>query len=353
MSKKAILFIILSSLIIGGIGGWIFERFLIPKINAIPFLVKYNLAPQSAPLVINRKEEIRVNEGSDSIAAIQKVQPWMVGILSGADFAHAQITGGGVVLTSDGLIAVAKNSLTNLKDNSLTLVFNDGTVNQATLVAQDPASDLALVKVNKNNLATASLGRPSELQLGQRIIVLNPTLTEFEPQDNVSFLSSTVKNLVDKVYAAEQVNIPFKVDGLKDVMDGSMVISLDDNVQGFYSNSEVVTADTIRSAMNSYFANGKIVRNQFGFSYSAVSVSMANAFGLSQGIQVRKVVAGSSAAKAGLQDGDVITAIEGAKLNTDNSFQSVIQKYKNGDVVKLSVARNQQPVNLNLTIVAK
>ena len=353
MNKKQITFVILSSLIIGGIGGWLFDRFLIPRINTIPFLVKYNLAPQAAPLVINRKEEIRVNEGSDSIAAIQQVQPWMVGILTGNDVAHAQVVGSGVTLTSDGLIAVSKASLQFAQNGELTFSFNDGTIFKGNVVAQDPASNLAFVKVAKNNLTTASLGHPKDLQLGQRIIVITPSLNEYQPAGNVSFLSETVKNTSDKTFSSDLANQPFKVDGLKDVFEGAVVLSLDDNVQGIYASSEVVTADTIRSAMNSYFANGKIIRNQFGFNYAVISSLLSNAFGTAQGVQVRNITIGSPAAKAGLQQNDVITALDGNRITADNSFQDLAQKYKSGDSVKLSITRNQQPLTLTLVVASK
>ena len=52
ISGKLIAIIIVSSLVVGGVGGWLFNRVLIPKINAIPFLMKYNLSPGGASLVI-------------------------------------------------------------------------------------------------------------------------------------------------------------------------------------------------------------------------------------------------------------------------------------------------------------
>jgi serine protease Do len=358
MTKKAITFVILCSLIIGGFGGWIFDRYLIPKINTLPFLVKYNLAPQTAPLIINRREEIRVNEGSDSIAAIQKVKPWLVGIISGADLAHAQISGSGIVLTSDGLVAVSKNSLP--KNSPISLSFQDGTVLPATVSSLDPSSDLAFLKVAKNNLPTASLGYSKDLQLGQRIIVLSPTQNEFQAVDKVSYLGSEVKNLVNRTYFSDAINQTFKVDELSNVSDGSMILSLDGNVQGIYSSNNVITADTIRSALNGFFSSGKITRNQIGFYFSPISKTLAGAFGGSQGALIRKtdpkipaVVLNSPAAKAGLLEGDLITSVNGTNVDIDNSIDDLLQKAKPGDTLQVNIIRNKLPQTLSLVVGAQ
>ncbi|GAC1412403.1 MAG: trypsin-like peptidase domain-containing protein [Candidatus Doudnabacteria bacterium] len=359
MTKKAIVFVVLCSFFIGGLGGWLLNRYVLPKINSIPLLVKYNLAPQTSPLIINRTEEIRVNEGSDSIAAIQKVKPWLVGVVGGSDLNHPVVTFGGIVLTSDGLIALSKNALASNRNSAINISFSDGVVSPAVIKASDPASDLVFVKVDRNNLATASLGYPKDMQLGQRIIVLSPTINEFQPTDRVSFLSAEVKNPGDKVYSADMINQTFKVDDLTAVPDGSMVLSLDANVQGIYSNSSIITADTIRSALNSYFANGKISRIQLGFSYGIFPKAAALINQTQQGVLVRKlegkaaVVAGSSAAKAGLQEGDLITSVNNVKLDLDNTLEEQLGKLKNGDVAIFGIKRNKQDQTLSLSAVFK
>lgn len=349
MNRKSVTFMVLSSLIIGGLGGWIFTRYIIPKISTIPFLVRYNLAPQGSPLVINRREEIRVNEGSDSIAAIQKAQPWLVSVLSGADFSRAQVQGSGVILTSDGIIAIPRSLFSN-KSQTFKLGMYDGRILNAAPLSEDPASDLVLIKADGNNLPTANLGYAKDLQLGQRMIVLYPTLNEFHFTNQISFLSTDLRSFSDKVYNSDKFAQTFKIDDLSGIPDGAAALSLDGNVQGIYEKNAVITADDMRDFLNRYFKENtpSIQRAVFGFNYEPISKTAAAAFSLPEGLLVKKVSAAGPAQAAGLKEGDVITKINGSAANLDNSWEDFVRQNPAAVQVQLEVSRAGQTLQLNL-----
>lgn len=357
MSKKFITFVVLSSLIIGGIGGWIFTRFIVPKINTIPFLVKYNLTPSSAPLVINRREEIHINEGSDTVAAIQSVRPWMVAVVTG-DPAHPQIAAAGLVMTSDGIIVLTKSAVGS--SGSVKVLLSDGRVLAATVVAQDPGSELVLVKVDASNLAVSDLGFARDLQLGQRMVVLQPTLSDSHYIAEVSYLSSEVANNSDRVLSSDLRTQTFKIDGQQIAFEGAVAFSTDAKVQGVYSKGQIITADTIRSAWENYSKNGSIKRNYFGFYYQPVSKIFAVEQKTSSGDLVRRpssgaaaVIPGSPAQQAGLQEGDLITSINDNAINLDNSFEDLAARFNPGDKINVRILRNGQEQNLTLTVTTK
>ena len=355
MTKKLITFVVLSSLIIGSIGGWLLMRFVLPKLNTFAILRKYNLNPKTAPLVINTREEVRVNEGSDSIAAIQRAKPWVVSLLAGADQAHAQVQGAGVIVTSDGLIATVKSALPAAQPYRVAL--SDGTVQTVTVVATDSASDLVFLKANTNGLPTAPLGFPKDLQLGQRIVVLSPSLSQYQGSDSVSFLSTEIKNLSpSQIYSSERLHRTFGISSVFDAQEGAAVLSLDANVQGLFSKSGIVTAETIKSAQKSYFASGAIQRPSLGVYYQVIPTAVAKAFNLSEGVLLKKpdnktaaVVAGSAASKAGLQEGDLITKINETQISVDNSFEELLANFSPAQTATFSVLRNGQTVQLSVT----
>lgn len=357
MSKKVVVFTVLSSIIVGGISGWIFTRYIMPAIGTTPFLVKYNLAPPVAPLIINRTKEIHVNEGSDTIAAIQGARPWVVGVVSGSSLSTMQVQATGIILTSDGVIALTKNIAP--AGTNLQIALPDGRVLKAVFQSSDSGSDLAFYKVDASDLPVAPLGDSSQIQLGQRMIVMTATLNEQHPVTQVSYLSEEQGNL-GTVFSTDGRTSTFKIDSLQNVPEGSVVLSADGNVQGLYSRSNIITADTIHADLNSYLHDGKIVHKYFGFYYQLISKTDASLLSTTPGLLVRKslsgaaaVIAGSPAAKAGLAEGDIITAINGNQVNFENDFEHVTSSISPGDTAVFTVMRGGKQMQLNVIVGSK
>ncbi len=357
MSRKSLVFIISSSLIIGGISGWVFTRYIMPAVGTIPFLVKFNLSSPSGPLIINRREEIHVNDGSDTVAAIQGAEPWIVGVVSGSSLSSIQVQATGLVLTSDGVIALTKNVAP--AGSPVQIALPDGRVLKATFQSSDPGSDLAFYKVDASDLSVAPLGSSSQIQLGQRMVVITDTLNEQHPLAQVSYLSEEQGNL-GTVFSSDSRTATFKIDSLQNVPEGSVVLSTDGNVQGIYAHSNIITADTIHSDLDSYLHGGKIIHKYFGFYYELISKTDATLLKLTPGLLVRKslsgsagVIAGSPAAKAGLEENDIITAINGNQVNFENDFEHVTSSISPGDAAVFTVMRAGKQLQLNLTVGTK
>jgi S1-C subfamily serine protease len=355
MNKRIIWTIVLSSIILGGISGWVIVRFVAPKLNTIPFFAKNNLLPANAPLVINTREQVRVTEGSDSVAAIQRAKPWLVGIVSGKDIVSARVVASGILVTSDGLIATTKNAVGSEK--SFVIVFSDGNTSQAAVAAVDPASDLVLLKAEGQNLPTSPFGITDELRLGQRMIMLSASASTYQAQNKIVTLSSETRNQRQGVIYSDVINTSFAIDGTAGLPEGAMALSLDALVQGIYSSTGIITSDTIKSALNSYFANKAIQRNTAGLYYQNISKSYSSAFKLPQGILVRRpdprtsaVVPGGSAAVAGILENDVITSVNGTEITEDNSFEKLLNQKAPGETLKLKVARAGQVLDVNLVV---
>ena len=355
MNKKAIIFVLISSFIIGGIGGWVFVRYITPKLGSSRLLMRYHLAPDNSPLVINTRQEIRYYDGSDTIAAIQTVKPWQVAIISGTGVSDAKVQAGGVVLTSDGLIATTKSAITN--PNSVIVKFQDGTTQVGTLKATDPDSDLALVKVSGNNLATAGLGYPKDLQLGDRIIVLQPSLGEYEAVSTDSDVSSEERNIIyNSVLSTEVAETTFGVTAISNAIDGSLVFSTDSTIEGLVTHGTIISAETIQSALNSYFTGGVIKRSIYGIHYQYITAAVANAYGTQEGIVIKApdpktpaLTVGGPAATAGLLPGDIITKVAGTQINFDNSFEELLNKNTTNQPIVFTVYRGTTQLQITVT----
>lgn len=360
MKRNIVIWVVALSLIFGALGGWVFNRYIIPKLNTIDWLVRNNLAPSPGPLVINTRQEIRVNEGSDSIATIQTAKPWLVGIFSGSDQYSAKVAATGLILTSDGLIATTRQAVPTDLAN-LQVALQDGNVLPAQVVARDTASDLVLIKISAANLPAAALGFPKDLQLGQRIIVLSASLGQYQATNVVSFLASEMRNIrYDQVYSSERISRTFIVDGLANVTEGSVAISLDGNAQGIHSDSGILGVDIIRGALNSYFARGTVTRNYIGVYYQNISRAASNQFQIPEGVIFRRpdartpaVIAQSPAQLAGLLEGDIVSKVDDTQINFDNTFEELIGKKQPGENIKLTVRRGADTKEITVTIGSK
>lgn len=362
MNKKTIFFVIICSVALGGVSGWALMRFLLPRLNSIPVLVKYNLVPNSSPLVIHTREEIRVNEGSDAVAAIQKVKPWIVQIFSGPDLAHTQVYGAGLVLTSDGLIATTAGAWRG--SNQAYVKLYDGAVLPAVFKASDSQSDLVFIKVSGSGLPTASLGFPKDLQLGQRMIIISPSINDFEVRASLTSLSRGIRDQSpDQVYSSDVINRTFSVD--RTVLEsshthGSAVISLDSNVQGLLTEKNIISADVMRSAMSVFFGSGKISRNFLGLNYQIIPKPLGSLYSIPQGIIVKKpdpkspaVLPQSTASLSGLLEGDIIFKVDLDQIDADHTFEELISRYADRQIAQISILRGKEKKILSIKIVSR
>jgi S1-C subfamily serine protease len=356
MNKKTAVFIIVSSIFFGALGGWVLMRWVLPSLSTSHLLMKYHLNVAGAPLVINTREEIRYSDGSDAVAGIQKADVSMVGIISGTSLSNAQLQGSGLVLTSDGLLATVKSAITN--PAAINVSLYDGTVLPATEVASDPASDLVFLKISASRLTSASFGIPSGLQLGQKMVVLEPSLDENEAFSRATVISSAQGNVsYVSTFSTEQLITTFDLDNVANTQEGSIVISADGNVQGIMSHDSVISADAIKSAMNSYFSSNKIVRNVIGLYYQYIPMTLASAFNGTEGVLIKQpdpktpaVVAGSPAQTAGILPGDIIYEVNGTQISSANSFETLLQQIQPGQTATLSVERGTTQKIISLVV---
>jgi serine protease Do len=106
----------------------------------------------------------------------------------------------------------------------------------------------------------------------------------------------------------------------------------------------------LKQAMNLYFLNeGKIIRPSFGFSYNIVTQNESKLTGQNEGALI-KDVSGLSAKQAGLLVGDIITVADGQAVNENSFLEEILQKYKPGNKMSLTVLRKNQTVNLTFTV---
>ena len=121
---------------------------------------------------------------------------------------------------------------------------------------------------------------------------------------------------------------------------------------GFEGIGFAVPSNMAKKVLTSLITTGKVSRGYLGVSIQDIDENLAKAMHLKvvEGVLVGTVVDGSPAAKAGLQEGDIITEVNGSTINMNNTLTSLVDNYSVGTNVNLKVIRNGKTISVPITV---
>lgn len=262
--------------------------------------------------------------------------------------------GSGVVVRQDGYILTNNHVVENF--DTFRIRFFDGTETQARLVGRDPASDLAVVKVDRTGLPTVSLAQDGALRVGQWVMAfgspLSPELSNTVTTGIVSALgrysnegADDQPRLGDYIQTDAAVN-PGNSGGPLVNLRGELVglnNAIYTRTGGFQGISFAIPVDVIRNVMDQLLASGEVRRAMLGVTIGEISPNLAAAENIPRGAaQVGAVNAGSAGARAGLREGDVILSVDGRPLRDFRELTQRILNKRPGDQVTLEVLRGSE-----------
>ncbi len=265
--------------------------------------------------------------------------------------------GSGFLISSDGLIVTNKH-VVDQKNAEFTVYTNDGKKHTAKVIASDPVLDIALIKINGTGYPYLSLGDSDSLQIGQSVIAIGNALGEFRNTVSVGVVSGLARSVVagDNSGNTETLDHVIQTDAAINPGNfGGPLLDLSGNVigvnvavaEGSQSIGFALPINSVKGAINSVKATGKIIRPYLGIRYISINTEIKDANNLSvdYGVLVKAgsnpselaVIPGSPADKAGIVENDIILEINGIKLDDTNSPASVIRQKNIGDVVTLKI----------------
>lgn len=275
--------------------------------------------------------------------------------------------GTGFVVSSDGLILTNKHVVSDTKA-SYTVLTNDGKKYSAQVLARDPVQDLAIVKINTNNLTPLKLGDSDKIRLGQTAIVIGNALGEFRNTVSVGVISGlsrtitasgqgfseTIEGVIQTDAAINQGNSGGPLLNTKGEVIGINTAM----VSGAQNIGFAIPINRAKRAIESVKKTGKIVTPYLGVRYLLINDEVKEKQNLSvnYGALLRgsdegpAIMPNSPAQKAGLQTEDIILELNGQKITSENSLASLIQKYQVGDTITLKVLRNGKELTLQATL---
>ena len=273
--------------------------------------------------------------------------------------------GSGVIFNSNGWILTNHHVVSD--PGTLTVQLSDGRSFPATVYGTDTLTDLAIVKIDATGLPTATLGDSSALQLGQTVIAVGDPLGTYPGTVTVGVVSGvdrsitdTTGSLDDLIQTDAAIN-PGNSGGPLVATNGA-VIGIDTAVAG--SAQGIGFAIPINVAIpltQQALAGQKLARPWIGIQYQSLDAGLAarNSLSVSEGAWITSdgsgsaVQAGSPAATAGLRENDVITAVDGSKVDTNHPLVELLATHQPGSTVTLTVRRGTTDLTVQVTLATR
>jgi Do/DeqQ family serine protease len=267
--------------------------------------------------------------------------------------------GSGVIISADGFI-VTNNHVVEGAD-TLTVAFSDGHELTAKVVGRDPLTDIAVVKVDAKDLPAITFAKSSKIEVGDRVLAIgNPFgIGETVTSGIVSALGrqvgilAEVKGFENFIQTDAAINPGNSGGALVDV-DGRLIginTAILSRSGGFQGVGLAVPADMVSQVANNLVQHGKVVRGYLGVNIQNISPALQDSFSLKNrdGALVAEVLPDGPAAKAGLKEGDVITAVNGDKVTDANSVTLTVTGLSPGSKLKLDILRDGKAQEITAT----
>jgi serine protease Do len=269
--------------------------------------------------------------------------------------------GTGFIVDSKGIIVTNRHVVDT--QGQYVVITNDNKKYDVQRVNIDTGNDFAILKIDANNLPAATLGDSNALEAGQSVIAMGNALGEFKN----TVTSGIVSGLNRSIEAGDQLG--GNVETLQNLIQtdaainpgnsggpllniGGQLIGINTAVASGQAQNIgfAIPINSIKPTINEFLATGKISRPFLGVQYQMITKRQSIISEVPEGAYIEDVVSAGPAEKAGLRAEDIITEINGKKINENNPLTDVIRTFKVGDTVEVKYNRNNNDQTTRVTI---
>jgi serine protease Do len=264
--------------------------------------------------------------------------------------------GSGVIVTKDGYILTNNHVVDEAEEVRVTT--SDGREHIATVIGKDPKTDVAVLKIDAENLAPLPVGDSDQIQVGDLVLAVgNPfgvgqTVT-------MGMVSATGRahmgmEYEDFIQTDAAIN-PGNSGGALVDADGRLVginTAILSRTGGNQGIGFAIPSNLARIVLTGLVENGKVVRGFLGVSIQDVTPALAEQFELKngEGALVGDVTANSPAAKAGVESGDIVVEFQGKSIKSSRQLKLMVSQTVPGTKVSLKVLREGKEKKLAATV---
>jgi len=368
--------------VIGGIGATFMEHYVFPRLGMYrPFSQSgffKNFSENTT--IITKTEQIVVKEPDSVNKVASQAATSVVSIVSRLNQSNKkqlptnQITekmGNGFIVTSDGLIATYRDTIIEENATYKVMLF-DGKIQDATLKGIDTFSNIAYLSIPTTNLSTISFSNARDFFSGKKVIAIGKSVENYQNRYAAGIISDLNRtyNISGKTIASSE-----KREGVLDIdfadrseFLGSPVIDYNGELVGMVGLSTIdnqvkffaIPADAIKNSLDRVI-RGEIEKTpELGVHYVTITPLYAAAHNLpkdrgayvfsASGKQGLAIISSSAAEKAGIKIYDIITAVNDSAIDLGNPLSNVLNHFKKGDTIILTIIRDSQEMRINVTL---
>ncbi|MBQ7575981.1 MAG: trypsin-like peptidase domain-containing protein [Bacteroidales bacterium] len=273
-----------------------------------------------------------------------------------------QGSGSGVIIKPEGYIVTNNHVVADATE--IQVVLNNNKTYPATVVGTDPATDVALIKIEaEEELPAIEFADSDALRLGEWVLAIgSPLGKELQSTITAGIVSAKGRSMpnytgefkIESFIQTDAAVNPGNSGGALVNKAGQLVgintaiISTTGSYAGY---SFAVPSNIVSKIVSDLIEFGNVKRAKLGVSMSAITTEMAKEKGLKslEGAYIHEVATGSAAEKAGIKPGDVIVGIDDTPINTPAALQEKVNSYRPGDTITVKVNRGGETLNLQCT----
>jgi serine protease Do len=263
--------------------------------------------------------------------------------------------GSGVIIDKSGIV-LTNNHVVRGADE-VTVVLKDGREFKATDIKTDPASDLAVLRLEgAKDLPAATLGNSDEMEVGDWVLAIGCPfgLEQTVSAGIISGKGREMEGNRSEFLQTDAAINPGNSGGPLLNLDGEVIginTAIATNSGGYQGIGFSIPSNTAKWVVKQLMANGKVSRAYLGVQLEELNSDLATKLGTkaNQGVLVADVVAGSPAAAAGLHEGDVIVEFGGKAIHSGHELRDLVEQTTIGSKQTVEVFRDGKTLSINIT----
>ncbi len=355
----SIVTLIILSLVFGLIGGAL-------SYFVLPLLEVEDIEEQTPNNILIQTNNVPL----DAAAAVaEKVMPSVVGISTEivySDFfgkRRGEGVGTGVIVDKNGYILTNSHVVNNGDMTDITVLLHDGRELAGELLWNDSVIDLAIIKIDAQNLNSAELADSDNLKVGQYAVAIgNPLGFQFERTVTAGIISglnrtipiSNYESIEGLIQTDASIN-PGNSGGPLLNQKGQVIGINTAKIQSGEGLGFAIPINIAQPIVNEFKEKGEFSKAVIGIRGVDVEQYLQTFdvdLGVEEGVYIYQIFTDSAAAKAGLKEGDIITSIDGKEITNMSQLVSKLYQYRPGDTINIMIVRDKRSQEVSITLSA-